>query len=89
MLNVFVCEGEEILVLTNVNEISQDELTTMIIDSLTDDENNIVCDLAYEGVIVDDERMLNFKGTKKECTFEDYIKELKDFCASYYDGSED
>jgi hypothetical protein len=80
MLKIFVCEGEEVLVLTNVEEMGQDEFVEMMFDNLTKLECEMISDLAYEGVIVDDERMLNFKGLVRECSFEDYIKDLKDFC---------
>ena len=80
MLNVMICEGDEVLVLTNVNEISQETFTDMIFNSLTDEEGEIFCNFAFEGIIMNDEDMKEFKGLIRECSFEDYIKELKESC---------
>lgn len=87
MLNIMICEGDEVLVLNNVNEMNQDNFTDMIFNSLTDEEGEIFSNFAFEGIIMNDEDMKEFKGLIRECSFEDYIKELKENCV--YDGCED
>ena len=87
MLNVMICEGDEVLVLANVNEMSQETFTDMIFNSLTDEEGEIFSNFAFEGIIMNDEDMKEFKGLIRECSFEDYIKELKENCV--YDECED
>ena len=87
MLKVMVCEGNEVLCLANVNEMSQDNFTDMIYNNLTEKEGNIFCDFAFEGIIMTDEDMKEFTGLVKDSTFEDYIKALKNDCVD--DGSDD
>ena len=87
MLNIMICEGDEVLVMNDVKVMNQDDFTDMIFISLTDEEGGIFCNFAFEGIIMNDEDMKKFTGLIRECSFEDYIKELKESCV--YDGSED
>ena len=87
MLNVMICEGDEVLVMNDVNEMNQDDFTDMIFNSLTDEEGEIFSNFAFEGIIMNDEDMKEFKGLIRECSFKDYIKELKENCV--YDECED
>jgi len=87
MLNVMICEGDEVLVMNDVKEINQDVFNDMIFNSLTDIEGEIFSNFAFEGIIMNNEDMKEFKGLIRECSFEDYIKELKENCV--YDDSED
>ena len=80
MLKIMVCEGDEVLVLNNVNEMSQDDFTTKMYDCLNEFESNMISDLVYEGIVMNDEDMKEFSGVVRECSFEDYIKDLKEFC---------
>lgn len=87
MLNIMICEGEEVLVMNDVKVMNQDDFTDMIYNSLTDEESEIFCNFAFEGIIMNDEDMKEFKGLVRECSFEDYVKELKECCV--YDECED
>jgi len=80
MLKIMVCEGDEVLVLTDVEEMSQDDFTDMIFNSLTDEEGEIFSNFAFEGIIMNDEDMKEFKGLIRECTYNKYINDLKENC---------
>lgn len=80
MLNIMVCEGDEVLVMNDVNEVNQDDFIDMIYNNLTDEEGKIFSNFAFEGIIMNDEDMKEFTGLIRECSFEDYIKELKESC---------
>lgn len=88
MLKIMVCEGDEVLVLTNVEEMGQDEFDIKVTDCLTEEEQEMICELAFEGIIMTDEDMKEFNKTVRECSFEDYIESLKEFCETCY-GDED
>ena len=83
MLKIFVCEGEEVLILTNVENMSQQEFNNKVDECLTEDEQDIINELVYEGVIVEDTNILTSEEVVRECTFEEYIDELKKFCVEY------
>ena len=89
MLNIMVCEGDVVLVLNNVEAMSTDEFVVKLTDCLTDAEQNIYCDLAFEGSVMSDADMKEYDGIVRECSFEDYIKDLKEFCENYYGDDEE
>ena len=60
--------------------MSDDEFNIKMYDCLNEFESNIICDLVYEGVVMSDEDMKEYSGVVRECSFEDYIKSLKEFC---------
>ena len=80
MLKIMVCEGDEVLVLNNVEKMSEDEFNIKMYDCLNEFESNMISDLVYEGIVMNDEDMKEFSGVVRECSFEDYIKDLKEFC---------
>ena len=87
MLYITTNDGEATLRLTNVTA-DDAQWEAMLGEALSDDEADIVGDMAFEGHIIADEAEALAYGEARDCTFEEYIAELKQYCVDIMQDSE-
>ena len=79
MLYITSNDGEATLRITNVTADAA-QWEAMLGAALSADEADIVGDMAFEGHIIADEAEALEYGEARNCTFEEYIAELKQYC---------
>lgn len=80
MLYIMTCEGEEVLKLVDLNDMTDEQFDTKMYNDLTDEETNIICNMSFEGVVMTTNQIIEYDGDIVECTYNEYINSLKEYC---------